>query len=145
MGMKSDDTCEAGFMNAISLAGRAFVAAKGKDPTIEGAELAKRLLSDHPLSKGQRKLLAELVTGEWRRRAGRTQLTPSTPIVKDVVARLRELKEEGWPIEAAKKQVSSEFGVKRSTIDSYEKMTLEREAAVEDGKKKARLSRKSSK
>jgi len=143
MGMTSDDSCQGGFMNAIALAGRAFVAAKGKDPIIEGAELAKHLLSDRPLSRGERKLLAELVTGEWRRPAGRTQLTPSTPIVKDVVARLRWLKKEGWLTEAAKAQVSSEFGVKRSTIDSYEKMTVEREAAVERGKEEARLSHQS--
>jgi len=122
---------EAGFMNSVCLAGRAFVAAKDKDPAIEGAALAEYLLSDRPLGSGERELLAELVTGIWRAPAGRSQILPGQKRVVEVVGALREAIDAGLPKEAAKIKVANDFGLSRGTVENYERMTIEREKIQE--------------
>lgn len=127
----------------IVRAGRAFVAAKGKDPEIEGAALAEWLRSGAEIGEGEREMLAELVTGEWRERPGAKETTPGTPIVKEVVAALRELVERGEKKEAAKMTVAGKFGISRATVERYEKITREREDAISKAKEAARADRHS--
>ena len=118
---------EAGFTHLIVRAGRAFVAAKGKDPVEEGAALAEYLRSDRPLGEDERQLLAQLVTGHWRNRTGRQRVSAGSSRVLEIVAALRKLEADGWKKEAAKEQVASDFGVSRGTVENYEQMTVERE------------------
>ena len=120
---------DVGFFHAVVRAGRAFVAAKGKDPAKEGVALAELLRAGCPLGPGERDLLADLVTGEWRDRPGRKDVRPGNQAVVDVVAELRRLEGEGCKKEAAKVQVAADFGISRATVENYEKMTNEREAA----------------
>lgn len=128
------DSLEHGFTNAIALAGRAFVAAKGKDPENEGVELAKYLRADRPLSRAERELLAELVLGQWGSCAGRRPVLAGSPIVIEPVKRLRELVAKGWPKEAAKVQVADEFSISLSSVEGYEKLVKEREQKIEQAK-----------
>lgn len=88
-GNKSLIAVSAGFTGLVSRAGRGFVAAQGKNPEIEGAALAEYLRSDKPLGRGERELLAELVQGHWRKRAGRAAINASQPEVVAVVKYLR--------------------------------------------------------
>ena len=118
------------FARSIRKAGRAFMKTKSKDPSVEGLSLAKYLLSDKPLGTGERKMLAELVIGDWRLGQRRPLVTPIHPIVIAVVAKLRKLVGEGWKKEAAKVEVASTFGINRSTVENYEAMTVEREEAI---------------
>jgi hypothetical protein len=124
---------EAGFSNLVARAGRAFVAAKGKDPEIEGALLAEYLLSDRPLGADERTLLAEMVTGCWRKPAGRGKVFPGQRQVIEVVAALREAVDAGTPKESAKLEVAKKFGVTRGTVENYERMTIEREKIQKEG------------
>lgn len=59
-----------GITPLIVRAGRAVIAAKGKDPAIEGEELASWLRSGAEIGPAEREMLAELVTGVWRARKG---------------------------------------------------------------------------
>jgi len=133
------------FINLVALAGNGFVAAKNKDPFYEGQLLADYLRSNKPIGKDERELLAQLVQGDWGRKPGRRVVTPSTPIVKAVVERLRELIGEGWKKESAKAKVVEEFDVKRTTVDNYEKMVVEREKAIERGMEQAKRYRQTPK
>ncbi|MEI4261913.1 hypothetical protein [Roseovarius sp. D0-M9] len=54
------------FSNMLVRAGHAFVAAEGKDPTEAGAELADYIRKGD-LDQNELDLIAELVTGYWRR------------------------------------------------------------------------------
>jgi hypothetical protein len=54
----------------IMRAGRAVIAAKGKNPAVEGEELARWLRSGADIGPAEREMLAELVTGVWRRVRG---------------------------------------------------------------------------
>lgn len=127
------------FSKAVRRAGAAFVAAKGKNPTIEGADLAELLLSGAEIGPGEREMLAELVTGQWRRGAGEAgkarELHPESKVVLEIVSSLRDKVAGGIKKEAAKSEVAASFCVSRATVENYEKMILEREAAIENAKK----------
>ncbi len=125
---------EAGFSNLVARAGRAFVAAKGKDPEIEGALLAEYLLSDRPLGADERTLLAEMVTGCWRKPAGRGKVFPGQRQVIEVVAALREAVDARVPKEAAKAEVAVKFCLSVGTVENYERDTIQRERAIEEGR-----------
>lgn len=129
------------FSQAVRRAGAAFVAAKGKDPTIEGADLAELLLSGAEIGPFEREMLAELVTGEWRRRPGEAgkarELHPESTVVRMIVSSLRDKVACGIQKEAAKLEVADSYNVSRSTVEKYEKMVLERETAIENAKKGA--------
>lgn len=125
---------EAGFSNLVARAGQAFVAAKGKDPEIEGALLAEYLLSDRPLGADERTLLAEMVTGCWRKPAGRGKVLPGQRQVIEVVAALRVAVDAGVPKEAAKAEVAAKFGLSVGTVENYERDTIKRERAIEEGR-----------
>lgn len=127
---------DAGFMNSIVLAGRAFKAAKGKNPAIEGKDLANYLLSDRPLGLMERQLLAELILGEWRKPAGRGEVLPGQTRVVEVVKALRDKEGDGEKKEAAKLAVATEFGLSRSTVENYERMTIKRENVIERAKRR---------
>ena len=118
---------EAVFSNLVARAGRAFVAAKGKNPAEEGAALAEYLRSSRPLGEDERESLAQLVTGDWRNPTGRKNVTASNPRVIKVVEALRKLVVDGCQIEAAKMQVASDFRVSRGTVENYQKMVVQRE------------------
>lgn len=126
------------FAKAIRRAGAAFQAAKRKDPTIEGSDLAELLLSGAHIGQGEREMLAELVTGRWRRMAGEAgkarEIHPESDIVTRIVSALREKVSNGVKKEAAKASVAEEFEVHRGTVERYEKMVVERENAVANGK-----------
>lgn len=126
----ASDAADVAFFHAIIRAGHAFVAAKGKDPEKEGAELAAYLLSDKPLGPSERAMLADLVLGQWRRRPGAQPVTAGTPDVQEVVKALRARVEAGEKKEAAKTAVAEAFGISRSAVENYERMVREREEAV---------------
>jgi hypothetical protein len=135
MGLGRTGVGEAYFTEMVVRAGRAFVAAKGKNPIEEGGPLAEYLRSERPLGADERQMLADLVTGDWRNRAGRKEVTPSSPRVIKIVKALRKHEADGMKKEAAKMQVASDFGVARATVENYERMTREREEATEKAKR----------
>ncbi len=135
----SDGSLDVDFRQAVMRAGRGFVKARDKKPEKEGAALAKYLNSDKPLSKAERSLLAELVTGEWRypdpvKGQNMKVKTAGNAKVKKVVCRLRELMNEGVQKTAAKYRVKEELDVSISSVENYEKIVLQREKAVEKAK-----------
>ena len=121
----------------IIRAGRAFTAAKGKDPAIEGAELAEWLRSGAEIGPAEREMLAELVTGEWRNRKGRPDRKgPGHPVAKEIVDYYRRYREEYGPNveEAAAQATAEKFSISISTVRSYDKERRERDAAIENAK-----------
>ena len=117
------------FFHLVRKAAHAFIAAKGKNPATEGKELADYLRSDAPLGPGERDLLAEMVAGEWRRRAGGSRAALSPDKKQEAVRRLRSLVDGGMKKEAAKLQVAGEFGISRTTLEEIESESIERERA----------------
>ncbi|WP_294609349.1 hypothetical protein [uncultured Roseovarius sp.] len=117
----------------VARAGRAFMAAKGKDPEIEGKPLAEFLLSDEHIGPYERELLAELVTGEWRRPKGRPKgVGPghiyAVLLVSDYRRRVSEYGPNGE--EAAAQDTAIKFGVSTRTVRSYVREARKREAAI---------------
>ncbi len=118
----------------VARAGRAFVAAKGKDPAIEGAPLAEFLRSDEPLGAGERELLAALVTGEWGLPKGRPQrVGPGHQDAAALVSDYRRRVSEYGPRreEAAAQDTAAKFGESTRTVRRYVQEAAEREAAIE--------------
>ena len=66
------DSYDMEFFDAVLKAGRGFRKVQDKEPIESGSKLAEYLRSDKPLGKGERELLAQLVTGEMR--------NPSKPV-----------------------------------------------------------------
>jgi len=74
-------------MNILVRAGRAFRAVEGKDPQIEGRDLAEWLRSGAEIGEAERELLADLVTGEWRQSKGRPNRPgPGSARASEIVA-----------------------------------------------------------
>jgi hypothetical protein len=114
-------------------AGRAFTAAKGKDPAVEGAALADWLRSGAEIGPAEREMLAELVTGEWRNRKGRPErVGPGHPyaqaIVSDLEKRLREYQPK--MALAAKQDTAKAFGESVRTVERYLEESNERKKAL---------------
>jgi hypothetical protein len=98
-------------MNMLVRAGHAFVAAEGKDPTKEGAELAAWLRSGQPIDENERELLAQLVTGYWRRPpSGRPRSTRQIQQIADAYQRRKAEYGRGGAT-AAKQDTAQEFGI----------------------------------
>ena len=117
----------------IARAGRAFNAAKGKDPTIEGAKLADFLRSDAPLGPNERELLAQMVTGEWRNKKGRPErVGPGHQYAEAIVADYRDRVSRYGPKgeEAAAQDTAKEFGESTRTVRRYAQEAGDREAAI---------------
>lgn len=120
-------TYDANFADLIKRAGHAFVNAKGKDPAIEGSELAELLRSDAPLGAGERELLAQLVTGDLRRPTKKQR--PSWEIRQNIVnfyiSRLINRGDE----ESAAIETAEQFKVSKSKVRAYRKEIRDREIA----------------
>jgi hypothetical protein len=118
---------------AIRRVGRAM-SQNGENFLIAGLDLAEFLISDRPIRRGTRLMLAELVLGELRNPPRKPQMHPSHPKVLDAVGHYDLRISEGWPPESAKHDVLQRLGVPRSTLGGYIKMVREREAAIAKAK-----------
>jgi hypothetical protein len=102
------------FFEALVDAGRSFRAVQGKDPEHYGSKLAQYLRSEKALGQGERELLAQLVTGEWRN-ARKHDNGHSRRIKEEVgrirAKRIREKKSCTW------KQAIDEFLVNNRNYD----------------------------
>jgi hypothetical protein len=78
------------FADAVRRAGRALTASKGQNPEEAGLALANLLRSGAELGPGEREMLAELVTGQWRRRVGPPSRAGERRRVREAVAALRD-------------------------------------------------------
>ena len=121
------------FVAFVARAGRAFVAAKGKDPESAGTALAEYLRSGQPIGAGEREMLAQLVTGEWRNRKGRPERAgPGHPyavaLVEDYRQRCADYGSGGE--EAAAQDTAAQFGESRRTVRRYAEEADARDSAV---------------
>ena len=117
----------------VARAGRAFVAAKGKDPAQEGAALAAWLRSGAEIGPDQREALAQLVTGEWRRKSKPMRPGPGHPYAQALVADLEErLQRYGQrKAKVAKYETAEKFGESVRTVERYKQEADERQAALD--------------
>jgi hypothetical protein len=118
---------------AIRRVGRAM-SPKGENYLAAGADLAEFLISDEPICRGTRLMLAELVLGELRNPASKPNMHPSHQKVVEAVEMFDKLIADGWPINAAEHEVSEKLGVKRSTLFDYRKMVKKRNEAIANAK-----------
>lgn len=119
----------------VARAGRAFVAAKGKDPAVEGQALAEWLRSGAEIGPDEREMLAELVTGEWRARKGRPERKgPGTVYAMMLVADLEGRLKSYGPRRslAAKQDTAKRFGESVRTVERYKQDADERARMIED-------------
>jgi hypothetical protein len=122
-------------------AGRAFTAAKGKDPAVEGAALADWLRSGAEIGPAEREMLAELVTGEWRNRKGRPErVGPGHPYAHAILSNLENRLREYGPrmALAAKQDTAKAFGESVRTVERYLEEAKAREQAIERAKRRAK-------
>lgn len=119
---------------AIRRVGRAM-SPKGENYLAAGADLAEFLMSDKPICRGTRLMLAALVLGELRNPPKKPPMHPNHPKVIEAVT-LYDLmiEKEGHTKESAKHHVFKTLGVPRSTLADYIKMVREREEAIERAK-----------
>lgn len=114
----------------IRRVGRAM-SPKGENYLAAGVGLAEFLISDKPICRGTRLMLAELVLGELRNPPRKPTMHPSHPKVIEAVGLYNHMIEkEGHTKESAKHHVYVTLGVPRSTLADYIKMVREREEAV---------------
>ena len=128
--------------NMIIRAGRAFRAAEGKDPEIEGADLADWLLSDAEITKGDREMLAELVTGQWRRKTKASSAVGSQR-VQEILAYYHERVGEYGPRQKknAKADTIARFGIKLRRLNDYIRDERKRAKDVQAAKEKVQKSK----
>jgi len=119
---------------AIRRVGR-DMAPKGENYLAAGADLAEFLISDKPICRGTRLVLAALVLGELRRPPAKPHISASHPKVLEAVGRDDLRIYEGWPVEAASHDVNQRLGVPRTTLADYIWLVREREGAIAGGKK----------
>jgi hypothetical protein len=118
-------------------AGGAFRAAEGKDPEVEGLDLANWLRSGAEIGEGERELLAELVTGKWGKRKGRPdRVGAGHPYARAIVDFYLRCNADLGPrrTKIAKATTAEEFGESVRTIDRYLKDARERAEAIERAK-----------
>jgi hypothetical protein len=133
------DECNVGTSNinhAIRRVGRAM-SPKGENYYAAGADLAEYLISDEPIDRSTRLMLAELVLGELRRPPTRPTINASTPKVIEAVKeyhRFISLKHGEGIQESAEHHVLEKLGVKRATLRNWIELVREREAAVAKAK-----------
>ena len=119
---------------AIRRAGRAMTE-HGEDYLVGGADLARFLISDQPIDRGARLLLAHMVLGELRHPPVKPELTPSSPEVVAVTealdAALPNYKSKSEAVAA----VAEKFSVGESTIWRYDELVKRRRQAIAKAKK----------
>ncbi|TDK49642.1 hypothetical protein [Antarcticimicrobium luteum] len=119
---------------AIRQVGKAM-SPKGEDYLSAGVELAEYLISERPICRGTRLMLAELVLGELRNPKVRAKkIGAGHPKVVEAVSHYDKRISEGWPPKAAEHDVFKSLGVKRSTLYNYIKLVREREEQVAKAK-----------
>jgi hypothetical protein len=126
----------------IMRAGRAVIAAKGKDPAIEGEELARWLRSAADIGPAEREMLAELVTGVWRARKGARNrpgpgMSTAIALVADFEERLASY--GARRVLLAKGDTAALFGESVCTVERYHSDAKERREALD--RAKSRLDR----
>ena len=84
------------FFDAVLEAGRSFRAVQDKEPEISGENLAEYLRSEKPIGRGERELLAQLVTGEMRNSSKPTRNHART--IKAAVRVIKEKEDLTWPV-----------------------------------------------
>lgn len=119
---------------AIRRVGRAM-SPKGENYLAAGVDLAKFLMSDQPICRGTRLMLAELVLGELRNPPRKPSVHSSHPKVIEAV-RLYDfmIEKEGHTKESAKHHVHTTLGIPRSTLSNYIKMVRDREDTINRAK-----------
>lgn len=115
---------ESALARALREAGAAWRGGKGADPGTEGAALASLLRGGAELRPGERELLAQMITGEWRRGSSRPPLGAGHPRVVEVVTALRAI---GGKRTAAVAEIAARFDITTRTVEAYEAMVRERE------------------
>lgn len=106
-------------MNILVRAGHAFVAAEGKDPVVQGAELAEYIRKGN-LDQGELELIAQLVTGYWRREQNGAPGVSSSKKLNAVKAykdRVRQCKRGG--AKKLKSEIADEFGITVSQLKNW--------------------------
>lgn len=109
---------------ALREAGAAWRSGKEVDPATEGAALASMLRTGMELRPGERELLAQMITGEWRRGSSRPPVGAGHPRVVEVVAALRAVSGKRT---AAVAEIAARFRLTARTVEAYEAMVQERE------------------
>jgi len=144
------DECNVGTNNinhAIRRVGRAM-SPKGENYLAAGSDLAEYLISDEPIDRSTRLMLAELVLGELRRPPTKPEIHASTPKVIEAVEeydRFNSLTPDNTSKiikEAAEKHVFDTLGVKRGVLRNWIKLVRAREDAVAKAKAATVLSKK---
>ena len=118
------------FTNIVVQAGRAFIAAKGRDPEKDGRALADYLLSDEPLGPEERRLLAELALGNWRRPRGAPNINWSRKAEIVAAFRAKALELGARRKTAAVSHVAAQFKLSETTMRSYVAEIEDREKVV---------------
>lgn len=120
--------------NMVARAGRAFAAAKNKNPIVEGADLAAWLRSGANIGPEERELLAELVTGAWRANKGRPTRkgaghADAQEIVTDLENRLHTYGKNMSL--AAKQDTAKKFNLSVRDVERYAQESSDRKKALE--------------
>lgn len=113
-------TGDANLIQLVARAGRAFRACEGLDPVVEGAALAEWLRSGAEIGAVERELLAELVTGEWRRPQGAPKRKGAghQDAIAIVQYYLQALNNSRGPKDA-KHETANSFGISERTVERY--------------------------
>lgn len=96
---------------------RAALANGPAEQEVFGADLALLLRSDRPLGRGERAMLAELVTGQLAKYRGRPQV--SIEQKRKIVRRVQELRNKPMQEKAAVGQTAAEFDMSATTVREY--------------------------
>lgn len=116
--------------HAVRRAGTAWRHGKRHDPAITGAALAATLRGDSAhLGPGERALLADLVTGEWRRGVNRPSKGAGNAQVAAVVEAFRNRIATGMARKIALDDTKKQFKLTGRTIETYLAMTSDQERA----------------
>ncbi|WP_126155285.1 hypothetical protein [Paracoccus haematequi] len=116
--------------HAVRRAGTAWRHGKRDDPAITGAALAAALRGDPArLGPGERALLADLVTGEWRRGENRPSKGAGNRHVAAVVEAFRNRVSIGTARKVALADTANQFSLTERTVETYLAMTAEQERA----------------
>lgn len=99
-----------------------------------GLALANYLLSGRSLGPGERRELALMALGEYRRSPRKGSLHPNHPDVVPIANRYKELLEEGCRKDAAIFQIHKEFNIAEKTVRNRLKIVFEREEAERKAK-----------
>lgn len=112
--------------HAVRRTGTAWRHGKRDDPAITGAALAAALRGDPAhLGQGERALLADLVTGEWRRGVNRPSKGAGHTRIAAVVEAFRKKIADGTPRKVAIEDTADEFKTSPRTVERYLDLTIQ--------------------